>query len=78
MPTGLSGPATWVNRLLAFSRAVAVPSTAGSAQAGRLNRKIRSVGLADDCGKYFFSSVWPAAESLPAGGVVLPPKPAPL
>ena len=34
------------------------------------------VGLADDCGKYLVSSACPAAESLPAGGAVFPPKPA--
>jgi hypothetical protein len=37
--------------------------------------KIGEVGLAADSGKYLVSSSVPFAESLPAGGAVLPPKP---
>src|SRR5262249_26023262 len=54
---------------------VAVASCAGLSHTGWLNRNTSSVGLADDCGKYLVSCACPAAESLPGGGVVLPPKP---
>ena len=77
-PTGFSGPVTDVNSGLALSSAVPVASTAGSVHTGWLNRKIRLVGFAVDCGKYLASSACPAAESLPAGAAVLPPKPAAL
>ena len=77
-PTGLSGPVTCLKRPLARSWAVALASGAGSCHTGVLNRKIRLVGFAADCGKYLVSSTWPEAESLPAGGVLLPPKPAAL
>ena len=65
-----------MNRLLAFISLVALASTCGSVQTGRLNRKIGVVGLAADSGKYLVSSAVPWAESLPAGGAVVPPKPA--
>jgi len=64
-----------VNRLLALSSLVALARTWGSVQTGWLNLKIGEVGLAADSGKYLVSSWVPFAESLPAGGAVLPPKP---
>jgi len=75
-PVGFSGPLTWVNSPLAWSLLVAVASGAGFYHTGVSNRKITVVGLAADCGKYLVSSVCPAAESVPAGGAVFPPKPA--
>ncbi len=78
IPTGLSGPVTCVNSGSARSAAVPRPSAAGSFHTGWLNRKIRSVGFAEACGKYLVSRAWPLAESVCAGAVVLPPKPAAL
>ena len=75
-PDGFSGPVTCVNRPLACSFAVAAASGAGCSHTGVLNLNIGLVGFADDCGKYLFSSVCPAAESVPEGGAVFPPKPA--
>src|SRR5260221_11057443 len=75
-PTGFSGPVTLVKSRLAWSFLVTAASGAGSCHTGVLNRKMRLVGLAADCGKYLVSNAWPAAESLPAGGAVLAPKPA--
>src|SRR6266516_2689214 len=66
-PAGFSGPATCVNRPLARSWLVTAASGAGSFHTGVVNRKIRLVGLAEDCGKCLLSSVVPAAESLPPG-----------
>ncbi len=40
------------------------------------NLKIRLVGFAEACGKYLVRRACPAAESLPDGAAVLPPKPA--
>ncbi len=74
-PAGFSGPLTVVNSRLAISFWVPAASAAGCCQTGSAKRKIRLVGLADDCGKWRASSAWPAAESLPAGAAVLPPKP---
>jgi len=75
-PAGFSGPDTWLNRLLAFISPVALASTCGSFHTGWPNRKTGVVGLAADSGKYLVSRVVPMAESLPEGGLVVPPKPA--
>ena len=75
-PAGFSGPVTWVNSPLAWSLLVAAASGAGFCHTGAPKRKITVVGLAEDCGKYLVSCAWPAAESVPAGGAVFPPKPA--
>src|ERR1039457_7722475 len=75
-PVGFSGPVTWVRILLASSLLVATASGPGFCHTGALNRKISVVGFAADCGKYLLSRVCPAAESVPDGGAVLPPKPA--
>src|SRR5258708_26873536 len=75
-PTGFSGPVPLVKSRLAWSFLVTAASGAGSCHTGVLNRKMRLVGLAADCGKYLVSSAWPAAESLPAGGAAVAPKPA--
>src|SRR5271155_5223698 len=71
-PTGFSGPVTLVKSPLAWSSLVAFATGAGSCHTGVSNRKMMLVGLAADCGKYLVSSAWPAAESLPARGAVLP------
>ena len=74
-PAAFSGPATWVNSPLADSCGGAFTSGDGSSQTGWLNLKRSTVGLAEDCGKCLVSRAVPAAESLPAGGVVSPPNP---
>ena len=76
-PVGLSGPVTWVNRGLARSWLAAAVSGAGLSQTGAPKVKIRLVGLAAACGKCRVSSAVPAAESLLAGGAVVPPNPVP-
>src|SRR5262249_3482493 len=75
-PTGFSGPVTLVKSPVAWSLLVASATGAGFCQTGVLNLKMMLVGLAADCGKYLVSRAWPAAESLPDGGAVLPLKPA--
>ncbi len=77
-PCGSSGPLTWVNSPLARSLPSAAASTAGFCQAGVASLKMMLVGFAEDCGKYLVSSAVPWAESVPDGGVVLPPNPPPL
>ena len=67
-----------MNSPLPDSFCSAVASAAGSAQAGCFSLKMMFVGLAVLLGKYLVSSVCPAAESLCAGALVSPPKPAPL
>src|SRR5260370_40141461 len=75
-PVGFSGPVTCVKSPLARSWLVAVASGPGSCHTGVLNRNIRVVGFADDCGKYLVSSVCPVAESLPAGRALFAAEPA--
>ena len=76
-PTGLSGPVTLVKTCLSdCSSDVILPRGAGLVHTDWFSLKITDVGFADDCGKCLVSSVWPLAESYPAGALVLPPKPA--
>src|SRR5581483_733068 len=73
---GLNGPETAVNSRSPASHPSAAATGPGAAQTGVRSRSTISVGFTAVCGKCRASSESPYDESLPAGAVTGPPKPA--